>query len=97
MPISDIPVEILLQELHGSDWETRCHAARLLGQSGDPRAVDALLPDLNDPALKASSSLTRSAAALTLSWYPEETVRTTATWAPRALQKVFYYRNQLGS
>lgn len=48
MPKSAIPVEILIQQLHSTDWTTRCDAARLLGQSGDPRAVDALLPDLKD-------------------------------------------------
>ena len=44
----NIPLEILIQQLHNSDWMTRCDAARLLGQIGDPAAVDALLPDLND-------------------------------------------------
>jgi len=42
------PVEHLIEQLHGEDWTGRCDAARLLGQSRDPRAVDALLPDLND-------------------------------------------------
>src|SRR6266542_2172531 len=49
MPKLDIPVESLIQQLHGSDWTARYDAARLLGQSRDPRAVEALLPDLNDP------------------------------------------------
>lgn len=49
MPKTDIPLETLIADLHGPDWAKRCDAARLLGQSGDPRAVDALLPDLNDP------------------------------------------------
>lgn len=48
MPKTDIPVETLIEQLHGEDWIARCDAARLLGQSRDPRAVDALLPDLND-------------------------------------------------
>jgi HEAT repeat protein len=49
MPKVNIPLEILIQQLHSSDWTARCDAARLLGQSRDPAAVDALLPDLNDP------------------------------------------------
>ena len=44
MPKVNIPLEILIQQLHSSD-----RTARLLGESGDPAAVDALLPDLNDP------------------------------------------------
>lgn len=48
MPRPMIPVETLIEQLHSSDWMARCDAARLLGQSRDPRAVDALLPDLND-------------------------------------------------
>jgi HEAT repeat protein len=48
MPKVDIPVETLISDLHGTDWQKRCDAARLLGQSRDPRAVDALLPDLQD-------------------------------------------------
>jgi HEAT repeat protein len=43
-----IPIETLISDLHGEDWQKRCDAARLLGQSRDPRAVDALLPDLQD-------------------------------------------------
>ena len=42
------PIETLIVQLHGEDWLARCDAARLLGQSRDPRAVDALLPGLND-------------------------------------------------
>ncbi|HJR81988.1 MAG TPA: HEAT repeat domain-containing protein [Anaerolineales bacterium] len=49
MPKRDILIEPLIADLHGSDWTKRCDAARLLGQSRDPRAVDALLPDLRDP------------------------------------------------
>ena len=48
MPAPAIPLETLIQQLHSNDWMARCDAARLLGQSRDPRAVDALLPDLND-------------------------------------------------
>jgi HEAT repeat protein len=48
MPKVDIPIETLISDLHGIDWQKRCDAAGLLGQSRDPRAVDALLPDLND-------------------------------------------------
>ncbi len=40
----NVPLEVLIEQLHGSDWTARCDAARLLGQSRDPRAVDALLP-----------------------------------------------------
>lgn len=46
MPKTDIPFETLIEQLHGEDWMARCDGARLLGQSRDPRAVDALLPDL---------------------------------------------------
>jgi HEAT repeat protein len=48
MPKTTIPIETLISDLHGTDWQKRCDAARLLGQSRDPRAVDALLPDLQD-------------------------------------------------
>jgi HEAT repeat protein len=48
MPKVDIPIETLISDLHGTDWQKRCDAARSLGQSRDPRAVDALLPDLQD-------------------------------------------------
>lgn len=48
MPKTTIPIETLISDLHGEDWQKRCDAARLLGQSRDPRAVDALLPDLQD-------------------------------------------------
>ena len=61
--------------------------------------------------LTSDSSLTRSAAALTLPWYsdqgslgaleqtmqdPDETVRQAATWAFHALEKVLLYRKQSG-
>ena len=58
----DISVEILIRQLHGADWTARCDAARLLGQSRDPRAVDALLPDLNDPDWRVRRSATVAAA-----------------------------------
>ena len=45
MPKTNIPIETLITDLHGADWQKRCDAARLLGQSRDLRAVDALLPD----------------------------------------------------
>jgi HEAT repeat protein len=48
MPKVDIPIETLISDLHGTDWQKRCDAARSLGQSRDPRAVDALLPELQD-------------------------------------------------
>ena len=49
MPKIDIPFEVLAADLHGSDWKKRCDAARMLGQSKDPRAVELLMPDLQDP------------------------------------------------
>jgi len=48
MPKTNIPIETLITDLHGANWQKRCDAARLLGQSRDPRAVDALLPNLQD-------------------------------------------------
>ena len=48
MPKIDIPFETLIQQLHSADWNARCDAAWLLGQSGDPRAVNVLLADLKD-------------------------------------------------
>ena len=48
MPKVEIPFETLVADLHGTDWAKRCDAARMLGQSKDPRAVDVLLPDLKD-------------------------------------------------
>ena len=52
MPKVEIPFETLVADLHGTDWTKRCDAARMLGQSKDPRAVDVLLPDLKDPNWK---------------------------------------------
>lgn len=48
MPKIEILFETLVADLHGEDWTKRCDAARLLGQSKDPRAVELLLPDLKD-------------------------------------------------
>ena len=64
MPKSDIPFETLVSDLHGADWQKRCDAARLLGQSRDPRAVDALLPDLQDPDWKVRRNAAQALGAL---------------------------------
>jgi HEAT repeat protein len=60
----DIPIETLIQQLHSDDWTTRCDAARLLGQSRDPRAVDALLPDLNDSDWRVRRNAAQALGAL---------------------------------
>ncbi|HEX6271018.1 MAG TPA: HEAT repeat domain-containing protein [Anaerolineales bacterium] len=54
----------MIADLHGSDWTKRCEAARLLGQSRDPRAVDALLPDLNDPDWRVRRNAAQALGAL---------------------------------
>jgi HEAT repeat protein len=64
MPTTDIPFETLIADLHGSDWTKRCDAARMLGQSKDPRAVDALLPDLKDPDWKVRRNAAQALGAL---------------------------------
>jgi HEAT repeat protein len=64
MPKSDIPVETLMEQLHSPDWTTRCDAARLLGQSHDPRAVDALLPDLKDSDWRVRRNAAQALGAL---------------------------------
>lgn len=64
MPKSDIPVEVLIEQLHGSDWTARCDAARLLGQSSHPRAVDALLPDLQDADWRVRRNAAQALGAL---------------------------------
>ena len=64
MPKVDIPVESLIQQLHGEDWIARCDAARLLGQSRDPRAVDALLPDLHDSDWRVRRNAAQALGAL---------------------------------
>jgi HEAT repeat protein len=64
MPKSDIPVDVLTEQLHGSDWTARCDAARLLGQSGDARAVDALLPDLQDADWRVRRNAAQALGAL---------------------------------
>jgi len=60
----EIPFETLVADLHGSDWTKRCDAARLLGQSKDPRAVDVLLPDLKDPNWKVRRNAAQALGAL---------------------------------
>src|SRR5215216_3819983 len=64
MPKTDIPIETLIMQLHGEDWTERCDAARLLGQSRDPRAVDALLPDLNDSDWRVRRNAAQALGAL---------------------------------
>lgn len=64
MPKSDILIESLIQQLHGPDWTARCDAARLLGQSHDPRAVDALLPDLSDSDWRVRRNAAQALGAL---------------------------------
>jgi len=64
MPKIDIPFETLIADLHGSDWTKRCDAARLLGQSKDSRAADALLPDLKDPNWKVRRNAAQALGAL---------------------------------
>lgn len=64
MPKIEIPIETLLADLHGADWEKRCDAARLLGQSRDPRAVEALLPDLQDPDWRVRRNAAQALGAL---------------------------------
>lgn len=58
------PIETLIEQLHGTDWTLRCDAARLLGQSRDPRAVDALLPDLNDSDWRVRRNAAQALGAL---------------------------------
>ena len=64
MPKTDIPIETLIMQLHGEDWTERCDAARLLGQSRDPRAVDALLPDLHDSDWRVRRNAAQALGAL---------------------------------
>jgi HEAT repeat protein len=64
MPDIKIPIETLITDLHGPDWEKRCDAARLLGQSGDARAVEALLPDLQDPDWRVRRNAVQALGAL---------------------------------
>jgi HEAT repeat protein len=58
------PLETLIEQLHGPDWTARCDAARLLGQSRDPRAVDALLPDLEDRDWRVRRNAAQALGAL---------------------------------
>ena len=64
MPKADVLVEILIEQLHSEDWTARCDAARLLGQSHDPRAVDALLPDLGDSDWRVRRNAAQALGAL---------------------------------
>ena len=64
MPKTNIPIETLIANLHGTDWQKRCDAARLLGQSRDPRAVDALLPDLQDEDWRVRRNAVQALGAL---------------------------------
>jgi len=64
MPKVDIPFETLVADLHGEDWTKRCDAARLLGQSKDPRAVDMLLPDLKDSNWKVRRNAAQALGTL---------------------------------
>jgi HEAT repeat protein len=65
MPKEPIPpIENLIEQLHGSDWTARCDAARLLGQSRDPRAVEALLPDLEDEDWRVRRNAAQALGAL---------------------------------
>jgi HEAT repeat protein len=63
MPKTNIPIETLINDLHGDDWQKRCDAARLLGQSRDPRVVDALLPDLKDEDWKVRRNAAQALGA----------------------------------
>ncbi len=65
MPTQPVPpIETLIEQLHGTDWTARCDAARLLGQSRDPRAVDALLPDLEDGDWRVRRNAAQALGAL---------------------------------
>src|SRR5688572_3141693 len=64
MPKTNIPFETLIADLHGDDWQKRCDAARLLGQSRDPRALDALLPDLQDEDWRVRRNAVQALGAL---------------------------------
>jgi HEAT repeat protein len=64
MPKPDFPVETLIEQLHSEDWTARCDAARLLGQTRDPRAVEALLPDLKDPDWRVRRNAAQALGAL---------------------------------
>lgn len=64
MAKTTVPFETLAADLHGSDWTKRCDAARMLGQSKDPRAVDLLLPDLKDPDWRVRRNAVQALGAL---------------------------------
>jgi HEAT repeat protein len=64
MTKTTVPFKTLVADLHGADWQKRCDAARLLGQSRDPRAVDALLPDLQDEDWRVRRNAVQALGAL---------------------------------
>ncbi|MCL4269145.1 MAG: HEAT repeat domain-containing protein [Anaerolineales bacterium] len=64
MPKITVPFETLAADLHGSDWTKRCDAARMLGQSRDPRAAALLLPDLQDPDWRIRRNAVQALGAL---------------------------------
>ena len=64
MPNIDSPFETSIADLHGPDWTKRCDAARMLGQSGDPRAVEALLPDLRNSDWRVRRNAAQALGAL---------------------------------
>lgn len=64
MPKIEMPFDSLAADLHGQDWVKRCDAARMLGQSRDPRAVDLLLPDLKDPDWRVRRNAAQALGAL---------------------------------
>jgi HEAT repeat protein len=64
MPKTEIPFETLVADLHGTDWTKRCDAARMLGQSKDPRAVNVLLPDLKDSNWKVRRNAAQALGVL---------------------------------
>ena len=64
MPKPNVPFETLLTDLHGPDWQKRCDAARMLGQTRDPRAVDVLLPDLQDSDWRVRRNAAQALGAL---------------------------------
>jgi HEAT repeat protein len=91
-----VPIEVLIQPLHRQDWTARCDAARPLGQSSDPRAVDALLPDLNDPDWRVNGEERSLEPLNQLLHDSDPTARSAGMWAANALRKVIFYRKQSG-
>ena len=75
----------LLQALHHPDNHVRWHAARLLGQIGDPRAVDVLVTGLWDEDQQVRWATARVLANLDMPAVPAmsaraRTVMPTAAW-----------------